>query len=173
MDIKKVLLISLIAVAVVASVSVVSAGLFDGLFGEEQKDNVIEIDHISFNTTNVTKFKLHDKNKVAAGYYKWFMDENKTGYNLHIWNLSKGFNDPDNNFDWKASLKYVKDDVNNAPSQTIDGVVIYTITADTGKHVGEPRYATFIENADEYTIVKLSSPDPNETAKMASTLKFK
>ena len=34
MNRKKVLLASLIAVAILASLSVVSAGLFDGLFGE-------------------------------------------------------------------------------------------------------------------------------------------
>ena len=49
MDVKKILLVALIAVAIVASVSAVSAGLFDGLFGgEEQKDNVIEIENIQF-----------------------------------------------------------------------------------------------------------------------------
>ena len=42
MNIKKILLISIIAVAIIASVSVVSAGLFDGWFGKEPQDNVIE-----------------------------------------------------------------------------------------------------------------------------------
>ena len=41
MDIKKVLLITLIAIAVVASVSAVSAGLFDGLFGGGATYNAI------------------------------------------------------------------------------------------------------------------------------------
>ena len=88
MNIKKILLISIIAVAIIASVSVVSAGLFDGWFGKEPQDNVIEIDGITFNTTNVTKFKL---NKEDYGEYTdtyGYVDENDTGYNVHIFNAT-------------------------------------------------------------------------------------
>ena len=169
MDVKRILLITLIAVAVIVSVSAVSAGLFDGLFGEQQKDNVIEIDHISFNTTNVTKFKIYNKTKGDGGYYKWYMDENHTGFNVHIYNWSKS-----DNLDWGEALKWYKgDSYDNIPSETIDGIVVYTTTANVGDLVGEPRYKTYIENRDAKTIVELCTPDPNETAKMASTLKFK
>lgn len=61
MDIKKVLLITLIAVAIILSVSAVSAGLFDGLMGGGQQDNIIEIDGMIFNTTNAADFKKFDK----------------------------------------------------------------------------------------------------------------
>ena len=173
MKVKKILLITLIAVAIISSVSAVSAGLFDGLFGEEQKDNVVEVDHIKFNTTNVTKFKLENETKADGAYYKWYLDENKTGYNVHIWNFSKAFKTNDN-ANWEEVLKeYKNDPIDNLPSQTINGIVVYTTTANVGDNVGQPRYLSYIENRDANTLVSLWSPDPNETAKMALSLKFK
>ena len=74
MNVKKILLISLIAVAVIVSVSAVSAGFFDGLFGEEQQDNVIEIENITFNTTNVTEFKLYNHTEDFGVYWNWYID---------------------------------------------------------------------------------------------------
>lgn len=157
MDIKKILLISLIAVAIVASVSVVSAGLFDGLFGEEQKDNVIEVENITFNTTNVTKFVLFNESDGD----KWYVDENDSGYNLHIINFDE----------LKGTT--VTPQTENSPSETVNGIVIYTTTANSGDQVGEPRYKAYVENNDLNSMVWISSPDINETVKMISTLKFK
>lgn len=157
MDIKKVLLITIIAVAIIASVSAVSAGWFDGLFGEQQKDNVIEIDNITFNTTNITKFELYNESEG----YRWYMDENHTGYNVHIIYL-------DEFDDIFTTLQN-----ENVPTQTINGIVVYTTTANTGEHAGEPRYVAYVQNKDWNAFVDVWSPDPNETAKMASTLKFK
>ena len=58
MNVKKILLISLIAVAVVASFSAVSAGLLDNLMsGDSSPENVVEVENITFNTTNATKFE--------------------------------------------------------------------------------------------------------------------
>ena len=157
MNTKKVLLILLITVAVIASVSVVSAGFLDGLFGGQQKDNVIEIDNITFNTTNVTKFKLCNETNGD----KWYVDENDSGYNLHIINF--------NEFTGITKTPQTE----NSPSQTVNGIVIYTSSSNSGAHVGEPRYKAYIENHDLKTLIWVSSPDANETAKMASTLKFK
>ena len=170
MDIKKLLLISLIAVAILASVSIVSAGFLDGLFGEEQKDNVIEIDGITFNTTNVTKFNLTEETKGEYTDTYWYLDENDTGYNVHIFNATGKVTK--SQFETTAMPAY-KERYDNQPTQTVNGVVIYTQTANSGDHVGEPRYAAFVQNNDLCVIVDFSSPDPNETAKMASTLKFK
>lgn len=173
MNVKKILLISLIAVAVLASFSAVSAGLFDGLFGEEQQDNVIEIDHITFNTTNVTKFKIYNETEDDAVYHKWYIDENDTGYNIHIFNVSEYLGES-NESSWDDLLKeFEEGSYGNVSSQTVNGVVVYTITADVGDHVGEQRYAAYVGNADQYTILEFSSPDLNETVKMVSTLKFK
>ena len=170
MDTKKVLLITLIAVVILASVTVVSAGLFDGLFKEEQKDNVIEIDGITFNTTNVTKFKLEEKDNGEYTDTYWYVDENDTGYNVHIFNATGKVDKSD--FKTVAMPAY-KERYDNQPTQTVNGVVLYVQTATSGEHVGEPRYAAFVQNNDLSVIVDFSSPDPNETAKMASTLKFK
>ena len=92
MDIKKILLISVIAVAILASFTVVSAGLFDGLFGGEQPDNIVKVYNVKFNFTNesnVTKFKLENESECDGGYYKYYFDENGDGYNVWIWNASK------------------------------------------------------------------------------------
>ena len=168
MNIKKVLLITLTIVAIMASVSAVSAGWFDGLFGEEQHDNVIEIDNMTFNTTNITKFELTNQTEDEDGYRDGYMDENKTGYEVHIYNYSYA-----NDITWNAIIQYYTDSqLGNLSSQTIDGVVVYTAVANTGDHVGEPRYVAYVQNDDLQTIVDFWSPDSNETAKMASTLKF-
>ena len=132
MNRKKVLLASLIAVAILASLSVVSAGLFDGLFGEPQKDHVVEIENITFNTTNVTDFELVNE---SAGH-KWFGDINKTGYNIHIVDFDE----------FEGIL--TTPETENAPSQTVNGLVVYTKSANTGEHVGEPRYVAYIVNKD-------------------------
>lgn len=173
MDVKKILLITLIALAVVASVTAVSAGLFDGLFGEEKKDNVIEIDHIKFNTTNVTEFKLiNETEDDDKGYGKWYMDKNDTGYNVHILNFSKGFDEVDESYWTDVLNEFKKDNIDNVPSQTVNGVVVYTVSANSGDHVGEPRYLAYIENRNAHTIVEFCTPDANETAKMALSIKF-
>lgn len=162
MNIKRILLISLIAVAIVASVSVVSAGLFDGLFGGEPQDNVIEIDNITFNTTNATDFKLINESQGWKGY----VSDNGTGkYTIYIIDENKVVDSAS----WKLSIKNRK---NNVPNQEVNGIVIYTSSAEQGEYIGEPRYMAHIFNGNINTDVILYSPNPNETAKMASTLKF-
>lgn len=169
MNVKRILIGLLIVIAIVASVNAVSAGLFDGLLGEEQQDNIIEIENIKFNTTNVTKFELYNKSNANNVNYKWYWDENHTGYNVHIYNFSKI-----DDLSWSKALEYYKgDSYDNIPSQTTNGVVVYTTTANVGDHVGEPRYKAYVENRDLKTIVEICTPDANETAKMALSLKFK
>jgi hypothetical protein len=169
MDVKKILLITLIAVAIVASVSAVSAGLFDGLFGgEEAQDNVIEIDNIQFNTTNASEFKLFNRTEESGAYWDWYIDVNDTGYNINIINASGVDNDT-----YYEVIKLYKEEYDNYPSETINGTVVYTTTANDGDHIGEPRYVSYIVDNDLKTLVDICSPDPNETAKMASTLEFK
>ena len=162
MDIRKVLLISVIAVAILASFSVVGAQL---------QDNVVEIDHITFNITNATEFELYNETEGDAGYFKWFTDENKTGYNVHIYNYSKAFEI--GGYSWDELLKESQGDrFDGVPSQTVNGIVVYTKTANVGDNVGNPRYVSFVENRDAKTYVELWSPDSNETSKMALSIKF-
>ena len=100
------------------------------------------------------------------------MDENDTGYNAHIWNFSKAFKKSDD-YTWDKALKeYNMEQYNNKPSQTIEGVVVYTSSANVGDNVGQPRYISYVENRHLKTIVDFWAPDPNETAKMALSLKF-
>ena len=168
MDMKKVFIISLIAVAVVASIGAVSAGWFDGLFGEEQQDNVIEIDNMTFNTTNVTKFELFNQTEDEDGYSKWYIDENDTGYNLGVYNYSYV-----DDITWNQIIQSYKDyRLDNSPSNTVDGVAVYTTAANSGDNIGQPRYLSYIQNDDLKILVDFASPNPKETAKMASTFKF-
>lgn len=168
MNIKRILLISLIAVAVVVSVSAVSAGWFDGLFGEQAQDNVIEIENITFNITNATKFELFKETEDEDGYCKWYMDENKTGYNVHIYNYSYV-----DDMTWNEFVQSYKDSrLVNLSSKTVDDIVVYETAADGGSNVGAQRFLSYVQNDDSKIIVELASSNPNETAKMTSTLKF-
>lgn len=64
MDIKKILLITLIIVAILGSVSAVSAGLFDGWFGEEDIDKNITL--IKESTDGLAYF--YDDGEIHAIY---------------------------------------------------------------------------------------------------------
>lgn len=169
MNRKKIVIISLIAIAVLGSVSAVSAGFLDGLFGEEKQDNVIELDNITFNTTNITKFKLLEGSEGEYTDTYWYVDENDTGYNVHVFNATGEVDETQ--FETIAMPAY-KERYDNLPTQTVNGVVVYTMSSNSGDNVGEPRYAAFVQNNDLRVIVDFSSPDPNETAKMALSLKF-
>lgn len=166
MNMKRILLVFLIAVAIIASLSAVSAGLFDGLFGQAQ-DNVIEIDHITFNTTNVTKFKLFNRTEEEGVYCEWYIDENDTGYNVQIYNISA-----ENETEYLEGLSLYLGTFENLSSQNIDGVVVYNTTADAGEHIGDARYEAYVENRDLQTVINICTPNPDETVKIASTLKF-
>lgn len=162
MDMKKVLLVSLIAVAILASVSVVSAGLFDGLMNVQPQDNVTELENITFNTTNETNLvKIENKSDVGHSYY--FDDKNK------ITVIIKDYNKVDNPQQSKVNTLNIKND----PSETVNGIIVYTESVKTGDYIGEPRCGALIENNDLNKDVIVWSPDPNETAKMALSLKFK
>ncbi len=168
MDIKRILLITLIAAAVVASVGAVSAGWFDGLFGPEVQDNVVEIDGITFNTTNITKFKLHDQTEDEDGNWKWYVDENETGYNVHIYNYSYA-----DAMTWNSiAQSYSNYMIDNSSSQTVDGITVYPVAADSITNIGERGFVAFVRDDSLQVIVDFSSPEPGETAKMASTLKL-
>lgn len=161
MDMKKVVLITLIAVTIIASVSAVSAGLFDGLLGGEPQDNITKLDNISFNTTNKTDL-IKIENKSSTGHNYYFDDKNK------ITVIIRDYDKVDDAQQHKANTLTIKND----PSETVNGIVVYTESVKTGKYVGEPRYGALIENYDLNKDVTVWSPDPNETAKMALSLKF-
>lgn len=170
MDMKKIMLIMIISLAIVSLAGAVSAGLFDGLNGGgKAQDNVVEIDNISFNATYVTKFKLYNEVEDEDGHGKVFTDENNTGYTVHIYNYSLV-----DNRTWNEMIQQYKDyQLNNSTNRTVNGIVVYATTATDSNHSGEPRYISYVQNNDLKTIVDFVTPNPNETAKMASTLEFK
>ncbi len=171
MNIKKILIISLIALAVIASVSAVSAGWFDGLFGEQQKDNVVELDDMTFNTTNATNFNKfvkpsEDENLKITIY-------NGTGnYILVSFDYSEYYK-IDNSSD-ELMMKGILDGMKDTPYQVVNGIVIYP-SAPVYHNESNIRqmFTASVQDTESHKIIMLSSPDPNETSKMASTLKFK
>lgn len=167
MDIKKVLLITLIVVAIIASVSAVSAGWFDGLFGGHQ-DNVIEIDNITFNTTNSTNFTHDEKYDSSDSFFeKKCYHNNENGSNgKNTINILQFYD----NETYYSLLKQYKEEYDT--KSIIDGREVYLTSAAVGEYVGEPRYSTFVYNADLNKAVVIITPDANETVKIASTLKF-
>lgn len=161
----KILLIILIIIAFVCLASVYSST------PQEKSDDIIIVDNLEFNTTadsNITQLLLNNYTEHDDGTsYRHYVDENFTGYNIHIWNVS-AFNDSE----WNDFVTYVKKDLIDDPSETINGITIYNSTAEQGEHVGEPRFDAFIINNNLKTIVEISTPNPNETVKIASSLKF-
>lgn len=163
MNIKKILLISLIVVAIFVSVNMVSAGWFDGLFGEEQKDNIVEIDNITFNTTNMTNFTIYDN---GTGWKQYESINESQKYTLWIGDYDE--------MDYAQQTKLeIQNHRNRLPSQSVNGVVVYTDSAKHGSYVGEPRYLAIIENHDLNQDIEIWSHNPNETAKIALSLKFR
>ena len=167
MNAKKLLIVLLIAVVVVVCAFAVSGGWLDGLFSEPHKDNVVEIENITFNTTNVTSFRLLNSTDVLGANASGYVDANDTGYNVHIINCRGMIGISFDDF-----VQQYLDEYSKHPTQTINGTVIYTVSADSGAHVGEPRYLAYVKNKDLQTFVEISTPDANETAKMIQTLKF-
>lgn len=166
MDKKKIAIVGLVVIIAIFACLIASQTIL-----KEKPDNVVRIEHITFNTSyesNVTNFTLAGNDSGWAGYTNHYLDANKIGYNVYIRNGS-GIGDR-----WDEWISWYKDDKGYAdtPKQTVNGVVIYTKSASSGEHVGEPRYVSYVENSDLHTVVEFWSPNPNETAKMTLSLKF-
>ena len=94
-----------------------------------------------------------------------FYKDNETKNSVLIENLTKAG-------DSKVAALEEFEKVRDGPSQTINGIVVYTKSVNSGKNIGQPVYASFVENKDLDMLIRFSSPDPNETAKMTFILKF-
>lgn len=163
---KKILLISLIAVSIVASLSAVSAGLLDNLMGGgSSAQNVVEIENITFNTTNATKFEYIGTDERDG----WIIYSNNDTINLGIINYTN-LNDTQYNSEIKELKDYL---AANCTVQKVNGVDVYTYLNETAKNDTQIKYYSFVIDEDFKSVVEFSSYDPNETAKMAATLKFK
>lgn len=162
MNVKKILLITLIAVAVVASFSAVSAGLLDTLTDEGSPSNVIEIENITFNTTNATVFKY-----IGVDNEGWSDYVSKDRTRLFSIVNDSGLNDSQYEFEIDELKGYL---AANMTAQKVNGVDVYTFNElenDT------ELYVAYVINDDLKSLVQFSSEDANETAYMASTLEFK
>lgn len=163
MDVKRIVFVLLIAAVIAASAGAVSAGLFDGLFGGQEPDHVVEIGGISFNTTDNLNFELVNGSHDEDGYWEWYSDVNQTESSVHIYNYSYV---DENTWNWMVQ-HYTENQIANLPSQTVDGIVVYNTTVN-----GQPGYVSSVQDDDLKIIVDFASPDLGETVKMASTLKF-
>ena len=154
MDTKKIIvLVLVVAVAAVACLMAFTSG------PSGPGDNIVELDRISFNTTNATDFVKTNERNDSAYNMSYYASGNGTG-ECYV-NVLK-FNDGT-----------LKDSVLNAhknfPSENVNGVVVYTESGSTGEDVSDVMYVSIVEG-DEVVIV--GSPDAGETAKMASTMRF-
>lgn len=163
MNMKRVLMIFLIAVAIISSVSAVSAGLFDDLLGQNQ-DNVVEIENITFQTINETKLEFGE----MYGGWNCYYGENDTGYAVYIANFSLG-----NDSQWDGELKEFEESIANLTMENISGVKICNESVIDDNGTEKIWYETYVIDEDHRTVVELLSTDLNETIKMASTLEFK
>ncbi len=155
MDKKKIVIVVLILIIAILATFIAYQTLI------HKEDNVINIENITFNTTNGTDFILYNQ---STGWGQYVSGNGSGKYTVWI----VDYDEVEYPSLYKAEMLQTKE----LPSQTIDGVVVYTDSAKLGKYVGEPRYCALIENMNINTDVKLYSPDPNETAKMALSLKF-
>lgn len=172
MNTKKLLIISLIAIAILASVSAVSAGWLEDLFGGHQ-DNVIELDDMIFNTTNATNFVKFDKPSENE-YVKisGYTSDNGTGHCILVIFDYADLYEIDNTVD-ELMINSIMDGLKDKSSQIVNGIIVYPsspVYYDVG---AKQMYTACVQNPETHKIIMLSSPDPNETAKMTSTLKFK
>lgn len=162
MDMKQIFIIT---IAVVIAIIACSAA-----YSAQQQDNVIEIDNMQFNASNVTKFiffnNLDEDENVRASYY---FDEDDSGYTLCILNCSEM-----NESDFDETYSGWLDEETNESTSTykIDGIDIYSVTANQGNNVGDARFSAYKQFKDMKAALYVSTPDANETAKIISTFEF-
>ena len=128
MDIRKIKIIGIAAVIGLLALSVAYAA----------QDNVVELDNITFNTTNETNFVLNSEEIYENGTMQWaaYGVDNKTDFTINIYNDSKL-----DKTDYKWVAAEFESEYENFTSQTVDGIVVYENETDDG-----PRYMAIIEN---------------------------
>ena len=156
-------------------VVVLCLAAYSSLVPQDRHDHVTIIEGITFNTTNEIDLKkdINYSKEHSNDYmnYSLYISDEKTGYyEVLIINISNKTDTVD--FD-EPLIESIKGDMlKDAPSQTINGVVVYSTYRLYGTCVREPIYSAYVENSHMNKIVFISSSDGNETAKMISTIKF-
>ncbi|WP_298524688.1 hypothetical protein [uncultured Methanobrevibacter sp.] len=155
MDIKKIKIIGIATVIAIIALSAAYAA----------QDNVIEIENIKFNTTNITEFTFYSEDSYDndTGIMTTYCGgENNESY-ITIYNESKM-----NQSGYKTSIEEFMAEFENLTTQTVDEIQIYENETEDGM-----MYYTVIDNDDLQTSVFIECKELNETVKIASTLEFK
>lgn len=129
--------------------------------GNVSGDNVISLDGVTFNTTKTTDFIKTDERNESGYLMKYYVDANGTGKSYV-------------NILESDDMGFVENVMNahaNFPSQTVDGITVYTESESTGEDLNGTEYVSVMKNGGG-RIVIIGSPDLDETVKMASTLKL-
>ena len=154
---KKIILIIILVIAVIASVSIILyENQMTGIITHNNEpviyNNTIE-GVGSFQSMNATNFT--ENNTSAKG--QTFYTSNMTG--CEISTITDG--------DMVEITKNEAVMVNDSPK----GHTIYKITANIGEHKGEVRYVSFIKDQDNDRWIMISSPDKNLTDLMVDSFK--
>ena len=132
---------------------------------EISRDNTIELDGISFNTSNATDFLKTSEKNDSSYQMSYYTSENGTG-SSYVNVLDFGANGD------ASLIDSILNAHRNFPSQTIDGITVYTESSSTGEDSSQETFISVVQNTELNKIVIFGSPDASETVKMASTLKF-
>ena len=132
---------------------------------EISRDNTVELEGISFNTSNATDFLKTSEKNDSSYQMSYYTSENGTG-NSYVNVLDFGGNGD------ATLIDSILNAHRNFPSQTIDGITVYTESSSTGEDSSQETFVSVVQNTELNKIVIFGSPDASETVKMASTLKF-
>ena len=132
---------------------------------EISRDNTVALDGISFNTTNATDFIKTSEKNDSSYQMSYYTSENGTG-SSYVNVLDFGGNGD------ATLIDSILNAHRNFPSQTIDGITVYTESSSTGEDSSQETFVSVVQNTEWNKIVIFGSPDASETVKMASTLKF-
>ena len=132
---------------------------------EISSDNTVELDGITFNTIKSTDFIKTSEKNDSSYQMSYYTSENGTG-SSYVNVLDFGGNGD------ATLIDSILNAHRNFPSQTIDGITVYTESSSTGEDSSQETFVSVVQNTELNKIVIFGSPDASETVKMASTLKF-
>lgn len=128
----------------------------------ENHDNVIHIGGVTFNTTNATDFEgIMVLSDVEISDVVYCSDNGNGDSYVEVIDYS-GYEAYENS----------SESDNNGSHQTINGIDVYPGTKVVGVPEEKRVYSAYVQDRNQNIIVMFASPDPYETAKMASTVEF-
>ncbi len=130
-------------------------------FNPEEEHQSYDLGIITLNTTNTSNLVCEVN---ESGLLRYGDDSGKFTVNI----ISYDNMTTSKANEYKNRIAYAK----REPSRDVDGIVVYTTTANIGKYVGETRYDAMIENQDLNVVIDICTPDINETVYIAKNTKF-